>query len=221
MSTRINKYVAQATGCSRRQADKLIAEGVVTLNGKPAILGDKVVDGDTITVEGKTIKEPAPTKTILLNKPRGFVSSRNGQGSKTIYDLLPEELWSLKSVGRLDKDSSGLLILTNDGNLAFQLSHPTQAKMKIYEVNLDKELTEHDRLSIVTKGVKLADGLSRFSVERTNSQPSFLRISMGEGRNRQIRRTFEALGYKVTKLHRTHFGQYDLGRLQEGTYLEI
>jgi len=211
---RINKYIAQATGMSRRAADTVIAEGRIAINGVPTELGTEVEPNDTITLDGKPLALGINLTTILLNKPVGYVVSREGQGSKTIYDLLPTQYRHLKPVGRLDKDSSGLLLLTNDGELANQLTHPRYAKTKIYEVELDKPLTSEDTAKI-GQGVQLEDGLSKLSLEKIGSDKQW-RVTMQEGRNRQIRHTFAALGYTVTKLHRTHFGSYSLGNLEMG-----
>ena len=138
-----------------------------------------------------------------------------------MYDLLPAEYQQLKPVGRLDKDSSGLLLLTNDGQLAHELTHPSFQKEKQYVIRLDKELSEADFETITKKGVPLVDGISKFGLDYVNDQNYEWKVTMAEGRNRQIRRTFEALGYHVTKLHRTQFGPYQLHDLQQGKYQVI
>jgi 23S rRNA pseudouridine2605 synthase len=211
---RLNRYIAFTTGHSRRNADKLIAEGKVFVNGSLASIGTAVQEGDKVTVEGKQTSTPKTT-TIMLHKPVGYVCSRDGQGSKTVYELLPQELSPLKPVGRLDKDSSGLLLLTNDGNLANQLTHPRYAKQKIYKVTLNKPLPERDRQQLES-GVQLEDGPSSLSLSGHSKD---WHVTLREGRNRQIRRTFEALGYRVTALHRTHFGPFELGNLKSGTFI--
>ncbi len=213
---RINQYVALATGLSRRKADEVITSGKVTVNGKSAETGLQVSAQDEVQLDGKIII-PAETQTILLNKPAGYVCSRQGQGSKTIYDLLPKELHNLKPIGRLDKDSSGLLLLTNDGELANQLTHPSFAKEKIYMVQLDKQLADTD-LQQIEKGVQLEDGLSKLKLSGNGTSWT---VTMSEGRNRQIRRTFSNLNYEVQKLHRIKFGDYKLGNLTEENYLPI
>ena len=157
----------------------------------------------------------------MLNKPEGYVCSRTGQGSTTIYELLPKHYADLKPVGRLDKDSSGLILLTNDGNLANQLTHPSFRKTKIYEVTLDKPLTKTAQNKI-EKGVQLDDGISQLNIKKIqNRYDRKFFVFMREGRNRQIRRTFGALGYKVVKLHRTGFGPYKLDGLETGQNKEI
>ncbi len=197
---------------SRRAADTSIKQQRIRVNGKIAMLGSLVQPGDAVTLDGEAITLPEQAITIMLNKPIGYVVSRDGQGSNTIYDLLPAKYHSLKPVGRLDKDSSGLLILTNDGQLANQLTHPSFNKEKVYEVQLDKPLTNEDKTSI-EQGIELEDGLS---VLRLQGEGKNWIITMHEGRNRQIRRTFETLGYTVAKLHRTQFGAYKLNNLEPG-----
>ncbi len=219
---RINKFVALATGLSRRAADTAIGEQRVAINGDPAQLGSEATPHDTVTLDGKTIELPAQTTTVLLNKPVGFVVSREGQGSQTVYDLLPSDLSGLKPVGRLDKDSSGLLLLTNDGDLANKLTHPSQQKRKVYEVSLDKPLQPLHRQIIAERGIQLADGPSQLGLERqADGNDHDWIVTMYEGRNRQIRRTFDALGYTVKRLHRTTFGEYHLGDVPKGTYREL
>jgi 23S rRNA pseudouridine2605 synthase len=211
---RLNQYIALHTGVSRRRADQLIKDDKVVVNNGPASLGMGADDNDKVVVNGLEIKPLGKTTTIMLNKPAGYVVSREGQGSKTIYDLLPPEFHNLKPIGRLDKDSSGLLLLTNDGNLANDLTHPSNQKEKVYEVELNKALSPHDKAHIEV-GVNLEDGLSKLHLSGAST---LWTVKMHEGRNRQIRRTFAALGYKVEKLHRTQFGNYSLGQLQSGAY---
>jgi 23S rRNA pseudouridine2605 synthase len=217
---RINKLLAQATGLSRRAADQAIQAGRVNFNGQPARVGDSVTAHDRITLDGQIITA-APSLTILLNKPVDYVCSRSGQGSRTIYDLLPSHYRDLKPVGRLDKASSGLLLLTNDGDLAQQLTHPRYAKTKVYEITLDKPLSPAASRRITETGVSLSDGLSRFALAQLKGSDQHWRVTMSEGRNRQIRRTFASLGYGVTALHRRRFGPYYLGELPAGQYTPI
>ena len=154
--------------------------------------------------------------TVIYNKPFGYVVSRDGQGSKTIYDTLPLEYRQLNPVGRLDKNSSGLLLLTNDGVLANDLTHPRYAKIKIYEIRLNQQLAPLHQQMINDRGISLEDGLSQLQLEKLDDEGYAWRVTMHEGRNRQIRRTFSALDYTVTRLHRTHFGEYTLGDLAKG-----
>lgn len=215
---RINAYVARATGLSRRAADKAVSEGRVLVNGQRAAIGQVIGGGETVSLDGQTIRPESKTTTVMLNKPAGYVSSRQGQGSRTIYELLPAKYHQLKPVGRLDKDSSGLLLLTNDGGLANQLTHPRYGKTKVYEIELDKPLLPGDK-SHLDRGVELADGPSHLQIQKSGGH--HLTIALSEGRNRQIRRTFAALGYEVTALHRIRFGDYKLGDIKNGSYVSM
>lgn len=221
---RLNKYIAHATGVSRRQADEIIESGSVSVNGATAGLGCSInEDTDVVLLGGKVLKLPKEATTILMNKPVGYVCSRRAQGKgvKTIYELLPDEYKTLKTVGRLDKDSSGLIMLTDDGDLAFQLTHPKYHKEKQYLVALDKNLSVTDERLISDNGVEIGDGLSRLGLECLNNNRHTWRVTMSEGRNRQIRRTFAALGYTVVKLHRIKFGEYEIGELKAGEVRRI
>lgn len=210
---RINRYVALATGMSRRKADEAVAHGRVAINGVMAKLTDVTDENDRIELDDIHLKKDK-LKTIILNKPVGYVCSRDGQGSKTVYHLLPENLHNLKPVGRLDKDSSGLILLTNDGELANKLTHPSEEKEKVYRLTLDKKLLEADK-DRIEEGIVLDDGASRLILE--GHELEWI-VRMHEGRNRQIRRTFDALGYEVEKLHRIGFGPYHLGSLPKGEF---
>jgi 23S rRNA pseudouridine2605 synthase len=219
---RINKYVAQSSDLSRRGADEAIAINRVKVNGQTPDAGYDVRPDDIVTLDGAPITPDVNTITIMLNKPAGLVCSRDGQGSRTIYDILPPKFHRLNPIGRLDKDTSGLLLMTNDGQLAQELTHPSKQKNKVYEVTLDKPLQPLHRQMISDHGVALEDGPSKFELERiTDGDDRNWRITMHEGRNRQIRRTFAALGYKVSKLHRTHFGPYVLGGLAPGNLSQL
>lgn len=211
---RLNQYLARHAGLSRRGADAAIAAGRVTINHQPAELGSRVGQSDQVTLDGKLMRV-RPKLYYALNKPSGVVSSRVRQGSTpTLYEALPPSFADLKTVGRLDKDSSGLIILTNDGSLAQRLTHPRFTKQKVYKVKLNKPLLDLDQAKIMV-GLKLEDGLSRFLVEGRGTQ---LKVTLTEGRNRQIRRTFMALGYRVVALERTAFGKLSLGDLAPGQY---
>src|SRR3989344_4429257 len=213
---RINKFVAQCTALSRRAADSVIMEGLVSVNGVPAQTGQETKMIDEVRLDGQILKLP-DVITVMLNKPVGYVCSRDGQGSRTIYDLLPAELHNLKPVGRLDKNSSGLLLLTNNGELAHKLTHPSFQKEKVYEVELDRPLDETDKHNIEL-GVQLEDGLSKLGL--SGSGKSWI-VKMSEGRNRQIRRTFKAMDYEVQRLNRVRFGSYSLGDLAPGSCKEL
>lgn len=218
---RINRFVAAASDLSRRGADAVITAGRVQVNGQSVTPGQDITREDVVTLDGQPLRI-RQMQTIILNKPVGYVTSRNGQGSRTIYDLIAPELHLLNPVGRLDKDSSGLLLLTNDGDLAQELTHPSRQKTKIYEVAIDKPLQPLHRQMIADIGVQLEDGRSQLQLERlSDNSDAAWRVTMHEGRNRQIRRTFAALGYTVTRLHRTQFGPYSLGALTAGTIRKI
>lgn len=218
---RLNKFVALALGVSRRQADELIEQGTVTVNDQPAKLGQRVTTTDIIRYDNKPLTAQIH-QLILLHKPIGYLCSRASQGGvPTIYELLPKSLHHLKPVGRLDKDSSGLILLTNDGDFAHQMTHPSFYKIKRYLVTLDQPLQPLHRQMINDFGVQLPDGPSRLTLERQHEGDEHRWIvMMSEGRNRQIRRTFAALGYTVTKLHRTDFGNYTLGDIKRGEFTE-
>lgn len=214
---RLNKFIASATGLSRRAADQAIEQGRVAVNNQPAQKGQEVSGDTKVTLDGKTLRLPQQHTTILLNKPAGYVASREGQGSRTIYELLPAKLARLKPIGRLDKDSSGLLLLTDDGELAQKLTHPKYQKQKVYEVKLNKPLASADKIKI-EQGVMLDDGPSSFKLEQIRGDQHDWKITMREGRNHQIRRTFKTLGYQVTRLHRVQFGPYFVGTLSSGEW---
>ena len=156
-----------------------------------------------------------------MNKPVGFVCSRKGQGSRTIYELLPEKYQNLKSIGRLDKESSGLILLTSDGDLANELTHPSHAKKKRYLISLNKPLEPLHQQMVSDVGIMLEDGPSKLILHRSSDDRTDWEVVMSEGRNRQIRRTFESIGYKVVALHRTTFANYKLGELAPAQIKEI
>lgn len=223
-TVRLNKFLAHATGMSRREADTCIAAGRVTVNDKKVALGAQVDEKDIVKLDRKIVSEQRHHTYLLLNKPVGYLCSRRSQGGvPTIFELLPKQYQLLKPVGRLDKDSSGLLLLTNDGDFAHRMTHPSFHKVKVYEVELDKPLEPLHQQMISDYGISLEDGVSQFVIEKLVSEQvsklvSRYRVTMHEGRNRQIRRTFSALGYTVTKLHRTNFGNYSLGDIKSGEF---
>lgn len=219
---RLNKYLALQLGISRRQADNLISTGTVTINGETASLGAQISPNAVVEVSGKNVSANVTAKIyIALNKPTGYVCSRRQQGNTpTIYSLLPPSLHHLKPVGRLDKDSSGLILLTNDGDFAHRMTHPSFHKTKIYKAHLDQPLEPLHQQMISDFGINLEDGRSQLTLERLGDSRRDWQITMSEGRNRQIRRTFAALGYTVTKLHRTDFGNYALGDIKRGEFVK-
>ena len=219
-SIRLNKHLALQLGLSRREADNYIAQKRVNVNGAVAELGSRILPGDTVLVDDKPIADKTDLIYILLNKPTNYVSSRRPQGdTPTIYSLLPKEYHVLKPVGRLDKNTSGAILLTNDGDFAFRMTHPKFNKVKVYQVQLDKDLEPLHQQMIADYGVTLEDGVSKLALTRLNDDDRReWTVTMSEGRNRQIRRTFASLGYEVRTLHRTNFGNYALGDIRVGEY---
>lgn len=220
MEIRLNKFLAEKVGLSRREADNLIVDGKVLVNQRPAVLGARISETDEIICDGKIISTKKPEYIyLMLNKPVGYVSSRKAQGEvPTLYELLPEKYQKLKTVGRLDKNSSGLILLTNDGDFAFKHTHPKFYKLKTYLVELDQTLAPLHQQEISDFGIHLEDGLSKLFLTKLDDGRLKWQVEMSEGRNRQIRRTFAALGYKVVKLHRIEFGHYQLGDLKTGEF---
>lgn len=214
---RLNKHLVDlGLADSRRKADESIEAGQVLVNGIVASVGTKVLTTDSVTYKGKSGTKREHI-TIRFNKPVGYVSSHVAEPTeKTLFKLLPKSFAHLKIAGRLDKDSHGLMILSSDGQLVQRLSHPSNGKLKEYVVMLNKEFATVDKPKLTT-GVKLDDGLSTF-VSAKQLAPKRLRVTLREGRNRQVRRTFEALGYVVTDLERTQLGTTQLGRLMSGTF---
>ena len=221
---RLNKFLALQLGISRRQADELIEKGQISINGKTAQLGERFKEGDKIKLGERIIsKTREEKKYVIFNKPRGYVCSRKKQGeNETIYAILPKDFSTLKPVGRLDKDSSGILLLTNDGDFAFQMTHPKFRKVKEYLVSLDTPLQPIHQQMIADFGINLPDGKSQLGLERLDDSRKNWKVIMSEGRNRQVRRTFSAIGYEVEELHRTVFGSYILPKdLNFGNFRKV
>jgi 23S rRNA pseudouridine2605 synthase len=221
---RLNKYLSLGLNISRRAADDLIAAKKVRINNQVAILGNRVEEGDEIKVLGKTIKLEQTKKVyLLLNKPEGYLSSKVSQGgAPTVYELLPKEYkkLNLNIAGRLDKDSCGLILLTNDGEYLNKITHPSSGKTKTYTVKLNKELSP-EALEKLKAGVQIGDSRpSKFKSIKILEDGS-LEVELEEGRNRQIRRTFYELGHRVTFLKRTRLGPYNLEDLGEGETKEV
>ena len=222
MPVRLNKFLAESLGISRREADDLIAAGNGLVDEKPAVLGARIDKNNKVCYNGSMVPFLEGYTYLALNKPAGYVCSRKRQGEfPTLYELLPEKYCELKTVGRLDKDSSGLILLTNDGDFAFKMTHPKFVKTKIYEVKLDRPLEPLHQQMIADFGIELPDGRSQLGLERLSDNRKSWRVIMSEGRNRQIRRTFGALGYTVVELHRTDFGPYHLDGLKPGEFVEV
>ncbi|MDF2461456.1 MAG: rluB [Candidatus Saccharibacteria bacterium] len=216
---RINQYVAAATGLSRRQADSAIESGRVTVDGHPATLGETVGEGADVLLDDRPVRPPQAHRYVILNKPEGYVTSRAQQGSDpTIYDLLPPELHRLRPAGRLDRDSSGLIVLSDDGQFIHRLTHPSFDKSKVYELTLAVPLAQADRRRL-DRGIKLEDGISRVEVRAVKGKQ--VTVALSEGRNRQLRRTFGALGYTIERLHRNSMGDIEIGGLAPGKWQDF
>lgn len=219
---RLNKYLALQLGISRREADVYIEQGKVTVDSKRAVLGARITSDQIVAVGGKPLQTKTLYRYIAFHKPPGYVCSRKAQGDNpTIYSLLPSEFSVLKPVGRLDKDSSGILLLTNDGDFAHRMTHPSFRKVKQYTVAIKPALEPLHQQMIADYGVEIGDGVSKLQLERLDESRTTWQVTMHEGRNRQIRRTFASLGYEVTKLHRTVFGPFTVGSLTSGNYTEV
>lgn len=214
---RLNQFLAKHTELSRRSADTAIADGRVIVNGKLPEVGQQFNESDVIELDGQPLKQ-LKTTTIMLNKPVKTICSKVQQGNVvTVYSLLPEELQHLTYVGRLDKDTSGLLIMSNDGDLIQAVTHPSHQVIKQYEAQLPRMLRDQD-LRALQAGVELEDGISKLEISGKGREWV---IKIHEGRNRQIRRTFEKLGYELDRLHRSKVGKLTLGTLRTGDYKEI
>ncbi|PID88207.1 MAG: pseudouridine synthase [Bacteroidia bacterium] len=218
---RLNKYIANAGICSRREADKLIINGLVKVNGKVATeVGSKVKRLDTVTVRNKKIK-PERLVYVLLNKPKGYITTVSDEKNrKTVLDFFKGRIEErIYPVGRLDKNSTGVLLLTNDGDLTKKLTHPSYNKKKIYRVDLDTDFKKKD-LEHLLRGIELEDGLMTFD-ELAFPDPEnkkILGVEIHSGRNRIIRRAFEQLGYKVLRLDRVYFAGLTKKNLKRGRW---
>ena len=215
--TRLNKYLASCAMGSRRNCDELIQTGRVEVNGQPCLnMGTRIGPGDHVRVDGKRVT-PREATIVAFHKPRGYVCTREDElGRETIYALLPESLRSLHHVGRLDRDSEGLLILTNDGDLSQVLMHPSKSVEKEYLVTANQAF-ESAHLDQFLAGVYTTEGkLKAKSIERLS--PRRLSVVLDHGAKRQIRVMFESLGYQVTKLLRVRIGGLWLGDLEPGRY---
>lgn len=220
---RINKYLAQCGVASRRECDRLIAEGKVTVNGRPAGLGDDVNDGDNIKVEGRpvTVKK---NEYYLLHKPKGYLCTvSDDKGRKTVMDILGDGVGRVYPVGRLDYDSEGLLILTTDGELAQHLTHPSNEVPKTYLVKVEGRLTEAD-LNPIRSGIEI-DGYvtkkCRAHIVETNKDYTKVELVLREGKNREIRKMFAAIGREVTLLKRAKVGELTLRGLDRGAFRKL
>jgi 23S rRNA pseudouridine2605 synthase len=225
--TTLLRALIDATGLSRRRAFAAIREGLVTVDGSSATEPSAEYGGGPITLEGIRLQEQHLRRDVylLLNKPPGYVTTRSDElGRPTVYDLVPAELHAtgLHSAGRLDRDTSGLLILTNDGKLTQRLTHPSHEVAKEYWAGLAQPPSDV-QLQALADGVALDGRLRRpIAVERLTGAPGFdLAITIGEGRKRQIRRMLEAIDARVIRLRRVREGPLALGPLQEGSVRKL
>jgi len=216
MQIRLQKYLADAGVASRRAAEEMITAGRIFVNGKVAdILGTKVdPEKDKVTVDGRSVKQNRESVVMMLNKPRGYVcSAKKFPGEKNIFDLI-EYRYRIYPIGRLDKDSEGLILLTNDGQLADRLTHPKFQKEKEYIVTVDKNINERF-LENMENGVNLDDGRTMPAFTEALAEDEFS-IILKQGKKRQIRRMCEVLGYNVTRLKRIRINRLLLGNLKLG-----
>ncbi len=217
---RINKFLADKGIASRRHADEMISAGRIVVNGVVATLGANVEDGDEILVDGVLLeKTEKKEEYYLMNKPKGVVCTvSDDRGRKTVMDLLPENVGRVFPVGRLDYSTEGLLILTNDGDLAYRLTHPMTEIPKTYMAKIEGTLMEKD-LNPIRSGVEL-DGVMtkkcKAHIIETNKSYTKVHITITEGKNRQVRRMFESIGRTVSLLRRVSIGQLKLTGLDRG-----
>lgn len=223
---RLQKFMASAGVASRRASEKLIEEGRVAVNGLVTTQLGTTIDPttDEITVDGKIIKAATEYVYILLNKPPGYVTTAKDQfGRPTVLDLLKEVSERVYPIGRLDYQTSGLLILTNDGDLTLKLTHPRHEIFKTYVATVEGYVSEN-ALNALTTGVKLEDfttSPARVSLIKGTEKESIVRISIREGKYRQVRRMCEAVGHPVKELQRIEIGNINLSGLREGSYRRL
>jgi pseudouridine synthase len=215
---RLNAYLARAGVASRRKADELIKAGRVTVNGEPGQLNTFVESRDVVAVDGRRV-DKQPLTYLLLNKPAGTVTTaRDPQGRRTVVELVPREP-RVVPVGRLDADTTGALLLTNDGELAHRLAHPRYGVEKTYVVDVEGE-PDDGALRRLESGVELDDG--RTAPARTRRlTKSRLELTIHEGRNRQVKRMLEAVGHPVHRLHRSGYAGLTVEGLEPGAWREL
>lgn len=222
-TTRLNKYIANAGICSRREADVLIESGAISVNGVVVTqLGFKVKPGDVVNYGGETLVSERK-RYILLNKPKGFITTMDDpQERKTVMNLVADACTErIYPVGRLDRNTTGLLLFTNDGELAKKLTHPSTGARKVYHVELDKPLTATDRRRML-EGITLEDGdIAVDAVEYSAEDRNVVGVELHSGRNRIVRRIFESLGYEVYKLDRVIFAELTKKNLPRGRWREL
>lgn len=221
---RLSKYLANSGIASRRKAEELILSGIIKVNGKVIKeLGTKVdPEKDKITINNKSVSSPKAVY-YLLNKPKGFTTTvKDPYAKKTVLELV-ETNERIFPVGRLDRSTEGLLILTNDGDLTFKLTHPRYEKEKEYEVLTKDQLTEEELKKLET-GIKIENkltGPANIRFIRKDKDKFFYSITIKEGRNRQVRKMFDSLGHPVLELKRIRIDFLTLGKLKKGEYREL
>ena len=215
---RLNAYLARAGVASRRKADELIVAGRVTVNGEPGQLNTFVSGDDVVEVDGQVVRKQ-PLTYVLLHKPPGVVTTaRDPRGRPTVVDLVEHEA-RVVPVGRLDADTTGALLLTNDGPLAHRLAHPRYEVDKVYEVEVEGQLP-NDALRGLAEGVELGDGQTAPAEVRRLS-PSRIELTLHEGRKHQVKRMCEAVGHPVRRLHRSRYANLTLHGLAPGEWREL
>ena len=215
---RLNAYLARAGVASRRKADELIKAGRVKVNGEPGQLNTFVERGDRVEVDGEEVRRQR-LAYVLLHKPSGVVTTASDpQGRPTVVDLVDHEV-RVVPVGRLDVETTGALLLTNDGELAHRLAHPKYEVEKVYEAEVEGEPSD-EALRRLAEGVELEDGLTA-PAEVRRLGASFVELSIHEGRNRQVRRMLEAVGHPVKRLHRSRYAGLTLGSLDSAAWREL
>lgn len=223
---RLQKILSDSGICSRRKAEELISQGLVKVNGKVAKLGDKANDRDVIMVDGERVRYSGKRRKIyiMLNKPRGYVTTMSDElDRKCVTELLDGVEERVYPVGRLDRNSEGLLLFTNDGNFANDIMHPSRHISKTYRVTVHSKITD-EQVVRLTEGVELDGRMTlpaTVNVELDSPERSVMRITIREGRNRQIRRMCEAVGLEVVRLRRTSIGPVKLGMLKPGAWREL
>jgi 23S rRNA pseudouridine2605 synthase len=214
MKIKIQKFIADSGYCSRRKAEQLILEKKVKVNRKPATIGMRVDNKDTVVVEGKVITPQKELLYVALNKPQGYVcTNRENPGEKNIYSLFNIEE-RLFVVGRLDKDSRGLVLLTNDGDFAYKLTHPSFSHEKEYEILLSKDVSKEAEEKL-KKGVDIKEKTPAKIKDIKKIKTKKYKVVLTEGKRRQIRRMFEVFGITVLDLKRIRIDKYELKGLKE------
>ena len=217
-ATRVNKYLAESGICSRREADKLVADGKVKIDGETAVMGSKVLPGQKVTVEGQDIKKKDNLILIAFNKPVGIVSTTDRREKDNIIDFIkyPERIFP---IGRLDKDSEGLILLTNDGDIVNKILRAGNHHEKEYIVTVNKDITD-EFLKAMAGGVPILDTVTKpCKIEKLDR--NVFKVILTQGLNRQIRRMCEALGYRVRSLIRVRIMNVRLNHLKTGTYRNL